>query len=425
MFILDRPGSDKPTLIFLKKKLYDGPFKGSLALKILPAYWDKVTERAATTGLDRETTNEHKSINTVLSKIEQFINARTIEARHTGQHLTCAEMLATLIEVTGKTTAPKRGTSFFQQCEAIIGDMKSGKILTSQGKRYSAGTLKNYNNYLVTFLEYDAGLTWAGIDLDFYRSFIKWCNDKDHSLNYIGQHINKLIVLMKEAKRRGHHNNTAHLNDEFKRLKEDTDDISLSPEELDKIYNAKLPVHRLDVTRDWFIIACYLGLRVSDIQLLDDHNIEKGRVTIANEKTDTKVVIPLRPEVKAILKKWKGLPPKVTDAEINRTIKDICQLLNIEETVLYFLTKGGQRRDFYLKKYEMVSCHTARRCFITGLLNSGVPDNQVMQLAGIKKHATLLRYKKTKPEETADILQGHAFFKGASKPVSKGQADKR
>lgn len=86
-------------------------------------------------------------------------------------------------------------------------------------------------------------------------------------------------------------------------------------------------------------------------------------------------------------------------------------MVQLNETVLYFLTKGGTRKDFYLKKYEMVSCHTARRSFITNLLNAGIPDNQVMQLAGIKKHATLLRYKKTKPEETANILKDHTFFK--------------
>jgi integrase len=140
-------------------------------------------------------------------------------------------------------------------------------------------------------------------------------------------------------------------------------------------------------------------------------NSEKDRVTIASEKTDTKVVIPLRPEVRAILKKWGGLPPKMSDQEINRSIKEVCEVVGFTDTVLYFLTKGGTRKDYYLKKYEMVSCHTARRSFITNLLSAGIPDNQVMQLAGIKKHATLLRYKKTTAEQNADSLKDHEYFK--------------
>lgn len=417
MFILHTPKSEKPTSILIKKQLPDGQFKESLAVKILPGHWNKKEERAELEGLNKAVTNENKSINSLLDKIEAFIEARTRDARYTGNHLTCEELSEKLQELTGKRKYAKAATGFFTQCDAIIDDMRTGIILTPEGKIYSPATLKCYAMYLRNFKEFDPLLSWVGITLDFYRSFIKWCNDKDFSMNYIGQHINKLIVLMKEAKKRGLHNNMAYLDADFKRLREETDDISLTPAELDKIYKQNITNQTNDIARDWFIIDCYLGLRVSDIQMLDLKNFEKDRVTIANEKTDTKVVIPLRAEVREILKKWKGLPPKITDQEINRSIKEICELLaskevpSLNDIVLYSLTKGGSRKDFYLKKWEMVSCHTARRSFITNLLNAGVPDNQVMQLAGIRKHGTLLRYKKTKPEETADILKNHEFFK--------------
>jgi integrase len=412
MFILDRPNSDKPTFIFLKKKLFDGPFKSSLGVKILPAFWNKRSERAIVDGLDRTTINEHKGINALLSNIENFITARATDARYNQRHLTCLELEEKIIDLTGraKPAAPKQAT-FYDHCRAIIADMKSGVLLTPRGKRYSPGTVKNYNQSLNSIEEYNAGLTFNGITMEFYRSFIKWCNDKDWSMNYIAQHVKNLIGLMNRALERGHHNNLAYKGDDFKVIQEQTDDVSLTPDELDRIYQKHFPNKTLDLCRDWAIIDAYLGLRVSDMQLLDARNIENNKVTIANEKTDTKVVIPLRPEIRAILKKWKGLPPHICDQEFNRSIKEVCELCKIDETVLYFLTKGGARRDFYLKKYEMVSWHTFRRCFITNLLNAGIPDNQVMQLAGIKKHATLLRYKKTKPEETAEILKEHAYFK--------------
>lgn len=410
MFVLHTPKSTNPTAILIKKMLSDGECRASLGVKVLPTHWNKETERAVIEKLDKAKINENKSINTLLDKIEQYINSRATDARYTGNHLTCAELDEKLQEWTGKRKAIK-GHTIYEQCEAIIEDMRSGLILTPAGKIYSAGTLKNYGMYLRDFKEYNPNLTWKEINIDFYRSFIKWCNEKDFSLNYIGQHINKLIVLLKEAKGRGYHHNTAYLDGEFKRLSEHTDDISLTPAELDKIYKQNIPNQVRDIARDWFVIDCCLGLRVSDIQLLNTKNFEKDRVTIASEKTDTKVVIPLRPEVKAILKKWGGLPPKMSDQEINRSIKEVCEVVGLNETVLYFLTKGGARKDYYLKKYEMVSNHTARRFFITTLLNEGVTDNQVMQLAGIKKHATLLRYKKTKPETTADIMKDHKFFK--------------
>ena len=414
MFILHTPRSTKPTPIILKKTLKDGNFKASLGISIHPAYWIKSTERAEITGLDRDTTNEHKSINTLLEKIQQFVDARAIDARYTGNHLTCAEMITKLEDLTGRKKteqAPEPAKDFYVLCREIIKDMKSGVILTPQGKKYSGGTIKNYNQSLNTIEEFNSALTFEAINMDFYRSFIKWCNDKDYSMNYIAQHIKNLVCLMKATKKRGHHDNTAYLDEDFRVIQEQTDDIALSEKELAAIYKHNVPDRIRDIARDWFIIDCYTGLRVSDIKLLSDINIASNSIVIANEKTDTKVVIPMRSEIKAILKKWKGFPPKLTDQEINRSIKEVAEVAGLTQTVLYFLTKGGTRRDFYLKKYEMISCHTGRRTFITMLLNAGIPDNQVMQLAGIKKHATLLRYKKTKPEETAEIMKGHPFFK--------------
>lgn len=409
MFNLDRPNSDKPTYIFIRKTLSDGPLKQGLGVKILPAFWNSKTERCDIADLDKQTMDDNKSINALLSSIEKFIEGRARDARYNGNHLTRAELVQKIEELTGKKKG--KGSGFYDHCQAIIDDMKSGKLLTSQGKKYSAGTIKNYNQYIGNFKEFQPDLSFNAVTVDFYRSFIQWCNEKDYSLNFIGQHINKLIVLMKETRRRGLHNNVSFLDAEFKRLKEDTEDISLTQAELDKLYKQNVPNKIRDTARDWFIIGCYTGLRVSDIKLLSDLNISSDTITIANEKTDIKVVIPLRSEVREILKKWGGLPPRLSDQEINRSIKEVAEVVGLSETVLYFLTKGGQRKDFYVKKYEMISNHTVRRTFITSLLNAGLPDNQVMQLAGIKKHATLLRYKKTKPEETADLLKNHNFFK--------------
>jgi integrase len=426
MFILHTPKATKPTPIKLKKTLIDGPFNSSLGISIHPIYWDKNTERAVVENLDRQTLSENKSINNLLGKITDFIEARTRDARYTSNYLTCSELASKLEELTGRRKAapepdPEPSKSFYELCREVITDMQDGVILTPQGKIYSAGTIKNYNQSLNSIEAYNANLKFEDVNMDFYRSFIKWCNDNDWSMNYIAQHVKNLVCLLKATKKRGHHNNTAYLDEDFRVIQEHTDDIALSEKELEKLFKHNIPDRTRDIARDWFIVGCFTGLRVSDIQLLDARNIHGNTITIANEKTDTKVVIPLRSEVKDILKKWNGFPPKMTDQEINRSIKEVAEVAGLDQPILYFLTKGGTRRDFYLKKFEMISCHTARRSFITGLLNAGIPDNVVMQLAGIKKHATLLRYKKTKPEETAEIMKDHSFFKGGDTKKKTGK----
>jgi site-specific recombinase XerD len=424
MFILHTPKSNKPTSILIKKKLQDGPFKASLGVSVHPAFWDKANERAIVENVDRSTLAENKSINALLGKIEDYIESRTRDARYTSNYLSKGELAAKIDELTGKKKAkadpePASEKSFYDLCREIIDDMEDGIILTPQGKVYSAGTIKNYNQSLNSIEAYNADITFEAVDMTFYRSFIKWCNDKDWSMNYIAQHIKNLVCLMKATKKRGHHNNTAYLDEDFRVIQENTDDIALSEKELEKLYKHNVPDKTRDIARDWFIVGCFTGLRVSDIKLLTKINIASDTIVIANEKTDTKVVIPMRTEVREILKKWGGFPPKMTDQEINRSIKEVAETAGLTQTVLYFLTKGGTRRDFYLKKFEMISCHTMRRCFITLLLNAGAKDHEVMQLAGIKKHATLLRYKKTKPEETAEIMKGHPFFNGTpTQPTS-------
>lgn len=413
MFILHTPKSNKPTSIIIKKALADGIFKASLGVSILPAHWDKERERAKITDLSKATAEDHKSINALLQKIEDLIEARTRDARYTGNHLTCLEMSTKMEEITGRGKE-KKGSGFFPKCRTIISDMESGKLTTPRGKRYSKGTIRCYSITLEVLEEYSSILTWSNIDIKFYRSFMKWCNDKDFSLNYIGQHIKIIIRLMKIGKSKMYqfHNCTGYMDEDFKYIQEETHDIALSQEELTIIASKNIPNKRWDIARDWFVIGCYLGLRVSDVKLLDKAvNFTKDSVIIANEKTDTKVVVPVNGSIRAIMKKWNGLPTKMADSEINLHIKKVCEIVGITEPFLYFLTKGGARRDFYLRKCDMVSCHTMRRFFITELLRLQVPDNQVMQLAGIKKHATLLRYKKISAEENALNMQGKAFFK--------------
>lgn len=410
MFILDRPKSDKPTFIFLKKQLSDGPFKQSLGLKILPAFWLKGTERAEITGLDRATADYNKSINVVLNKLQAFIDAREIDSRYTANHLTCAELSEKVSELTGKKIR-QEVTDFFGYCKLIIADMESGKLLTNRNKKYSPETIVSYYSILKTFEIYNPRLRFIDINIEFYKGFTKWCNEKEYAMNYIGLHISKLKLLMSEGLKRNYHKNISHKDADFKVMSEINEEVSLSEEEIEKLFKHNFEDNKLSLARDWAIIGSYLGLRVSDIQLLNEKNIHGNNVTVINEKTDTKVVVPINSKVKAIIKKWNGLPPQINKRVFQDQVKEICKQAGINQPAIYFITKGGERRDYYLLKYELVSPHTFRRAFITNLLNAGIPDNQVMQLAGIKQHTTLLRYKKTKPEETAEIMKKHKFFK--------------
>lgn len=400
-FILDRPGSDKPTFIFWLKNFPDGRLKYPVKDKVLPANWDQVARRVK---------KDTGKVNATLNRLDLVWQDIELQGKLQGKAVNKAIVEAAFDKALGRNTASSK---FFEVIDKIIDERESGKELTKDGKRFAEETIRGYRHTRDNLFKFDSRMRFESITLDTYKDLIAYFNkNHDHAINSIGKIIKNWKVFLKAAKKRGAHDNLIYLDEDFRVPDEETDDVYLSEAELKTIYEKHYVTDTLDLVRDWFIIDCYTGLRISDIQLLNNEHILKDTIRLVNEKTDTKVVIPIHPYVKAILKKYGGLPRKITDQKMNENIKKVCEIAKINETVLYSVTKGGVRKDYHLKKYEMVSNHTSRRSFITNLLNAGIPDNQVMQLAGIKKHATLMRYKKTKPEETADLMKGHDFFKG-------------
>jgi integrase len=303
----------------------------------------------------------------------------------------------------------------------VIGKMERGDILTPNEKRYSAGSLKTYR-FTADFIcgspgdakrrglknTFDPYLTVPGVTIETYKKFINWCQKQDYSTNYIGSQIKNWKRLGKIIG-----GNAVYDQKAFRKIGELTDDIYLDEKELESIYKLKLPL-REDLARDWFILDCFTGLRVSDLVLLDaKRNLNKSRstITIASKKTGEKVIIPVHPYVRKILDKYRGFPPAITDVEINRVIKVVAEKAGIDDSFLFTITKGGKRVDSYMKKWEMVSCHTARRSLVTNLLKAGVPRSVVMKLTGIKSDQTLSRYDKLSVQEAARIAAGLEFFK--------------
>lgn len=295
--------------------------------------------------------------------------------------------------------------NYFTALESVITQMQSGDILTPGKKQYSAGTLKTFRMAVRNLQSFDPAMTAQSVTLDTYRRFIRWCHKRDYSTNFIGAQIKIWKTLGKHAT-----GDKIYDDPEFRKIQEEAHDIYLDENELLALSRLKLN-DRQALVRDWFILDCYTGLRVSDLVVLNKKNYNGKYITIANEKTDEKVVIPVHPNVRKVLDRHKGFPRRITDVEINRQIKLICEKAGITDNILHTITKGGRRQDSYQQKWEMVTCHTARRSFITNLRKNGVPDTIVMKLTGIRSAQTLKKYDKLSADEAAKIAAGLKFFK--------------
>lgn len=339
-----------------------------------------------------------------LDRIKKTIREMVVDYKVKGEPLTKAALKFALDKVLNKKKTPA-SENLFTLFDNYVDKMESGLILTPLKKRYSKGTVKTFR-FTIEFLKaFDPNMTLHGTTLLTYHKFISYCQNKDYSTNYIGAQIKIWKTLGKMAT-----GDPIFSDKDFKKIQEETFDVYLDEKELTKMFNLKLN-SREALVRDWFILDCYTGLRVSDLLLLTKKNFSNGFITIANEKTDEKVVIPAHPFVKKIIERYNGFPPRVTDVEINRTIKKVAEKAKIEDEVLFTITKGGKRQDFYLKKWQMISNHSARRSLITNLLRKGVSETLIMKLTGIKSHNTIRRYNKMSTEEAAKIMSKHRFFK--------------
>lgn len=151
-----------------------------------------------------------------------------------------------------------------------------------------------------------------------------------------------------------------------------TENIYLSFAELDKIKALNLS-ERLNNARDWLLISCFTGQRISDFMRFSNEMLRTEGGTLLIEftqvKTRKKVAIPVHPEVKHILEKRGGKFPKaISDQRYNDYIKEVCKSADLNEL------KHGRKRqpgknsptvEGMFPKHELVASHVGRRSFAT------------------------------------------------------------
>lgn len=308
-------------------------------------------------------------------------------------------------------------------------------LITESNRK--ANTLKQWKqtlNKLVEFkIETKTEVDFDTINMDFYNKFIHYLNKKgyikisfnknkektitklEYSKNTIGGFIKNTKIFMNEAVDRKLTKNLEFSSRGFKGLEEQVDKIYLSQNELLKIYNLELKTiyQRLEKVRDIFIIACYTGLRFSDlIQVKPENIINNGtQIKIKTEKTGEIVIIPLHKFVKEIIKKYNGsLPPAISNQPMNRYLKEIAELAEINEKIDIAITRGGKTEHEISKKSDLVTTHTARRSFATNAFLMDVPTISIMKITGHRTEKSFMKYIRISQEENANKLTCHPFF---------------
>jgi site-specific recombinase XerD len=401
-FVLKEPNSSEKTLVYLLFRYNTQKLKYSTGLKIQPKFWNGEKQRV------KETRQfpEHSEFNSFLNNVESKVNILHRKLINDNVVPTPEILRSALNEALLKTEVKKK-KDFFGFIEDLI---------TTSVKKLN--TIKNYQQTLRELKNFSSAnkkeLKFENIDLSFYDEFVKYCLSKNFSSNTIGGFIKNIKVFMNEAYDRKLTTNTEFRNRRFKTIEEETENIYLTAGEIEKLYRQDLTSNvRLDKVRDMFIIACYTGLRYSDLVQLSDKNLidNQTKIKIKTEKTGETVVIPLHRFCKEILTKYNGLPNySISNQKMNEYLKELADLADLNEKILISSTKGGVKQSEHFKKSELITVHTARRSFATNAYLMNIPTISIMKITGHRTEKAFLKYIKISQEENANKLLEHPFF---------------
>ena len=346
-------------------------------------------------------------------------------------------------EVKSKLESEKR-KRFQEYVKNYLKEMQCGERRTIKNKLYSKSTIFHWKQVVDKVLDFHkkCPFSWDDIDQRLIVKFVDYLEKDDLNPQTIQKLMKDFKKLVKDAGIEGIHENlrARDLNYTIEVGENDkSTQVYLTTEELQGLYDMKLSGTE-ELARDIFLIGCFIGQRVSDYGRIEPEWIGTTRngvkvIRLEQKKTGNKVCVPIvGNQLETLLKKYNYCVPKISDAEIDRRIKDICERLSLsipslavkERTILkkheklaLYENKDGGRRMFEINekgecikpKWAMVATHTARRTCITNMYLARKPDGtskytlaEMMHVSGHKTESLFREYINCSLDEYAEMV---------------------
>ncbi|TXD48664.1 tyrosine-type recombinase/integrase [Polaribacter sp. IC073] len=246
----------------------------------------------------------------------------------------------------------------------------------------------------------------SDVNNSFKKDFEDFCLQDKYAPNTIARAIRFIKTFCKHAQSNGLE--TSYQLDSIKTKNIKVESIYLTFEDLKKIEETDY-TESLDNAKDWLIISCYTGQRVSDFMRFTKEMIryEKNKndgilkplIEFTQKKTNKMMTVPLHKKVIEILDKRNGeFPYSLSDQKYNKHIKEVCRLATIKEIVsgskLLPIEKGSKitrKQSGTFEKWELVTSHIGRRSFASNYYGE-IPTNYLIYITGHSTETMFLNY---------------------------------
>ncbi len=396
-FKLKTPKSKTNSLILFYSNLPDGRrFVYSTGQKIPVRLWDYHSQIPKRT----KSQNDQVIVNTVNFRLEKFKTLYLkldMESNASGKKLT-KELLKNEFDIQFKGVKRKEVPNNFDKC---FDDFYNSKIKEGTWSKSTAKRYLMINRLIKEFEKFHKPIEMKLIDDKWIRDFKDYCEKiKLHQVNTVGRNIGLVKTFLNYCLKQGYIN-----QNNFKDVvvgREVTEQLALSKQDILLIEGLDLHGNkRLERVRDVFLLGCYTGMRYSDFKRIKASNISDGLIRIREVKDKKKFLqIPITDRARIILDKYEMNIPVISEQKFRDYLKEVFRLAGFTQNRIKSTKIGKSVFEKEVPMYELMGTHTARRSFITHMLNSGVPAKAIMKITGHRSINNFQLYYKP----TNDVL---------------------
>jgi len=401
-FLLKNKGNES-TSIRMEFRFYGIRFVHGTGIKINTKEWNGNKQRVRSS----PSFPDYYIINRKLDRLNSL-------AKFTLRYFEDKDLKPTLNQFKKKFLALKGG-EVNKNRQSIV-EYLDNKIDEKRSKQVTKSSIDHLTRLRTKLKEFSKSSNYLFEDFDreLFDDFKDYLFELRLGQNYIRDLLKRFKTIFKNSFNEGLHKNNSYELIPLPEYKP-VDNVVLSMEELKKIYKYDFSTNeKFEKVRDLFIIQCDSGLRFGDLKSITTDSIiekdEKVIIKVFTSKTNTEVFYPISKRSLKIIEKYGGFPPVISAQKTNQYLKEICQIVGINEKFEKRMYKGGIRTLKFFEKWELVSTHTARRSFATNLVLMGVPASKVMLITGHRSEKVFQAYVKIESESNAMELFHHKYF---------------
>ena len=393
-FNLRQPKANKPTNIYLVVYLNNKQVKLSTGVKVYPEHWNIRKQQAYVNArLSKLDNNNNTIANDRLSELkDMFLEFKHYLCEHPTDIENSITILRTRIYKNTMTTEIKKKSATTVMKEII--DAKQAASSTKEQQKLNVGKFERY------LKENNISDTWESMNLNTFESYQKYLVDNGRGSVTIRNIIqNTLFPLLKKVSKRvdipftwydSNLNSFEFVKDESNKELASNKKVTLTEEQLKQLYDypitgTELQVRKRTEIRDLFVLQCLVGQRVGDMQKFfngdNERDEEEDTISIIQQKTKARAIIPLTPLAKEIISKYQNTELKYykpSNSNLNAELRIIAEEAGLNTPITFEDKDGKQVKPLF----ELVHTHTARHTFITIMCRRDIPKETIIIATG-------------------------------------------